>query len=52
MNFERTAQTMDAFLLEFGMLLQNADAQMIMGSGFPDEQPFGVAHAESSLARK
>ena len=37
MYFRRTDQNPDAYLMEFDMLLQKAEARMIMGSGFPDE---------------
>ena len=37
MNFKRTTQDMDTYLLEFEMLRQRAEARFDMGTGFPDE---------------
>ena len=37
MNFKKTTQEMDTYLLEFDILRQKAEARMSMGTGFPDE---------------
>ena len=37
MNFKRTTQDMDTYLLEFGISRQKAEARMSMGTAFPDE---------------
>ena len=37
MNFKRTTQDMDTYLLEFEMLRQRAEARFDMGTGYPDE---------------
>ena len=37
MNLKRADQTTDAFLMEFDVLREKADARMEMGSGSPDE---------------
>ena len=37
MNFKKTTQEMDTYLLEFDILRQKAEARMPMGTGFPDE---------------
>ena len=37
MNFKRTTQDMDAYMLEFDMLRRRAEARLALGTGFPDE---------------
>ena len=37
MDFKRTDQTMDNYLMEFDALQEKAGARMFMESGFPDE---------------
>ena len=44
MNFKRTDQDMDTYLMEFDILRRKAEARMIKGGGFPD----GIASVPSA----
>ena len=50
MNFKRTTQDMDTYLLEFEMLRQRAEARFDMGAGFPDEFASALCIQNASLS--
>ena len=51
MNFRRTTQDMDAYLLELEMLRQWAEARFDMGTGFPDEFASALCIQNASLSK-
>ena len=51
-NFQRADQTTAAYLMEFDVLRQVAEARMAMGGGFPDEFVSILCMANASLSKK
>ena len=51
MDFKRTTQDMDTYLLEFEMMRQRAEARFDMGTGFPDEFVSALCITNASLSK-
>ena len=50
LNFTRTGQTIDAYLIDFDVLREKSEAPMVMGNGFPDESVSIFLHVECAAS--